>query len=147
MSLIDELREKSNKLESTKNDIIAEIKNDFDKYLFSSEFEDYLRSRIGKEEALKRKVGINVEFWAYHSGCSTTHFSCGGYTWYNPENPNDWESHDYKGFALVNFQNDICGYMAAQLRVRMSELGFHQVDNENLSGRLNYYHMYFYYGW
>lgn len=147
MSLIEELRAKSTNIESTKANIVSEIRNYFDKYLMSDKFEDYLRNRVGKEEALNRKLGINIEFWAFHSGCSATHFSCGGCTWYNPDKPDSWESHYYKGIELVTIHEEVCCHIASQLRKRMVELGFHLCDNENLKGKLNYYHMYFYFGW
>ena len=147
MSLIDELREKSTSMETIKNDIVAEIKKVFSSYLESEEFEEYLRRRAGKEEIQKRILPINVQFWAFHSGCTTTNFNCGGYTWYNPENRDGWESHKYKGIDLSTIDKEVCNYVSARLKSRMNELGFYLVSTENASGRLDYYHTLFYFGW
>ena len=147
MSLINELRAKSMQAEASKNDVVAEIKNAFDGYLSSDKFENYLRNKAGAEEIKNRQLYVNVEFWAYHSGCSTTHFSCGGYTWYNPENRDGWESHKYKGIDLSTIDKEVCNYVSARLKSRMNELGFYLVSTENASGRLNYYHTLFYFGW
>lgn len=147
MSLINELRAKSANAEATKSEVVAEIKRAFSSYLDSDDFENYLRRRAGKEEIQKRTISINVQFWAFHSGCSTTNFNCGGYTWYNPENKEGYSSHSYKGVELFTIHNEICSYISSRLKSRMNELGFYLVSAEDVKGRLNYYHTVFYFGW
>lgn len=147
MSFINELREKSAGAEATKNDVIAEIKNSFDQYLNSDRLENYLRNIIGKTEIKERKVFMSVKFWGYHSGCSTTHFHCGGYEWYNPNNREGWSSRSYKGVELNTIDKDVCNYLSSRLVSRMNELGFYLVSQEDQKGRLEYYNRHFYFGW
>ena len=147
MNLITELRAKSASAETIKNEVIAEIKNAFDKYLNGDGLENYLRKRIGTTEIKERKVFMSVEFWEYHDGCSTTHFHCGGGVWYNPENKDGWKSHDYKGVELRTIDKEIGNYLSARLVSRMNELGFYLVSKEDATSRLGYYHTNFYFGW
>ena len=121
MSLINELRAKSANAEATKSEVIAEIKRAFSSYFDSDDFENYLRQRAGIKEIQKRILPINVQFWAFHSGCSTTHFNCGGYTWYNPENEEGYPSHSYKGIELVTIQDEVCSYISNRLKSKMNE--------------------------
>ena len=147
MSLINELREKSANAEAIKREVIAEIKASFDTYLNGDGLENYLRKRIGNSEIKERKVMLWVKFWAYHSGCSTTHFYCGGCAWYNPENRDDWESRRYKGVELQTISDEICSYLSARLMNRMNELGFYLVSKKEDKGCLNYYNTNYYFGW
>lgn len=147
MNLIIELREKSANAESVKSEVIAEIKNYFDKYLNSDGLENYLRQRIGTTEIKERKVFMLVEFWEYHSGCTTTNFHCGGKTWYNPENKDGWDSHTYKGVELRTIDKEIGNYLSTRLMNRMNELGFYLVSKEDKKNRFGYYDTNFYFGW
>lgn len=147
MNLITELREKSANAENTKSEVVAEIKTYFDQYLNSDALENYLRRIIGKSEIRDRKVFLKVEFWEYHSGCSTTHFHCGGKEWRNPENEWDWKSHCYKGVELRTIDKEIGSYLSSRLISRMNELGFYLVSREDKQSRLGYYENYFYFGW
>lgn len=147
MNLINELREKSANAESIKSEVIAEIKNAFDKYLNSDKLENYLRRRIGDTEIKERKVFMAVEFWEYHDGCSTTHFHCGGAEWYNPENRNGWDSHTYKGIELITINKEVCDYLSTRLMSRMNELGFYLISKEDQKSRFGYYDTNFYFGW
>lgn len=147
MNLINELREKSVSAEIIKNEVIAEIKNAFDTYLNSDRLENYLRKRIGNTEIKERKVFMKVEFWEYHSGCSTTHFHCGGCEWYNPENRDGWNSDTYKGVELRTIDKEVCNYLSSRLVSRMNELGFYLVSKEDQKSRFEYYDTHFYFGW
>ena len=147
MSLINELRVQSANAETIKSEVIAEIKNAFDKYLNSDRLENYLRKRIGSAEIKARKVFMDVEFWEYHSGCSTTSFRCGGCVWYNPENKDGWESHRYRGVELRTIDKEVCDYLSTRLVNRMNELGFYLVSKEDQKSRLGYYDTNFYFGW
>ena len=147
MSLINELRVKSASAEGIKNEVIAEIKTYFDKYLNGDGLENFLRSTIRESEIKERKVFTKVTFWEYHDGCSTTHFYCCGKAWYNPENKDGWNSHTYKGVALSTIDKEIGNYLSTRLMSRMNELGFYLVSKEDCKRRLGYYETYFYFGW
>lgn len=146
-SLINELREKSTKADNIKNEIIAEIKHDFDKYLNSEQLESYLRRRIGDAEIKERKVFMCVEFWEYHDGCTTTNFHCGGHTWYNPAVKDGWESRTYNGIELNAINEEVCDYLCQRLTSRMNEMGFHVVSKDKQRSRFGYSDVHFYFGW
>lgn len=147
MSLINELREKSANANNVKQEVIEEIKNYFDKYLQGDGLEQFLRKAIDKTDIKERKKFMQIKFWEYHSGCSTTHFYCSGIEWFNPENTNDILSCEYKGIKLRDIQNEVCNYLSDTLVKKMIELGFHVVSNEYKPNRLGYYERHFYFGW
>ena len=147
MNLINELRAKSANAENAKNEVIAEIKNYFDRYLNSDKLEDYLRRSISASEIEARKTFVFVEFWEYHEGCTTTNFTCAGMRWYNPENTHGWGSHYYKGIELRTIDKEICDYLSERLVTRMNELGFYLVSKEDQKSRFGYYDTHFYFGW
>ena len=147
MNLINELREKSANAENTKSEVIAEIKNYFDKYLNSDRLEEYLRHWIRSDHIKERKVPLFVEFWAHHDGCSTTHFHCGGGNWYNPENKDGHKSWYYKGIELRTIDNEVGEYLSSRLMNRMNELGFYTISKEKQKSSLDYYEMKIYFGW
>ena len=147
MSLINELREQSNIAENKRAEVVAEIKASFDKILNSERFEEHLKRYIDASDIKARKTFMNVEFWEYHEGCSTTSFRCGGITWYNPENKEGWESHRYKGIELCSINKEVCSYLTSRLMNRMNELGFYLVSKEDKKSRFDYYHTNFYFGW
>ena len=147
MSLINELREQSNIVENKRAEVIAEIKASFDRILNSERFEEHLKRYIDASDIKARKTFMNVEFWEYHEGCSTTSFRCGGITWYNPENKEGWESHRYKGIELCSINKEVCSYLTSRLMNRMNELGFYLVSKEDKKSRFDYYHTNFYFGW
>lgn len=147
MSLINELREKSNKAETTKQEVIAEIKAYFDEYLDSNNLENFLKKTIKKEEIAERKLFTMVEFWEYHDGCSDTSFYCCGKYWHNPENSYNIQSWDYKGIRLMDIQMEICTYLRAKLIRRMEELQFNLIKEEKQKGRFGYFNTHLYFGW
>jgi hypothetical protein len=146
MSLINELKEKSNNADNVKQEIIEEIKNYFDKYLDEG-LENYLKRRIGNDEIKQRKVYMSVAFWGYRDGCSTTSFSCGGEYWYNPEVKDGYKSHYYRSVELRTLDKEVCSYLSSRLEERMCELGFTLVSKERKDCWLNYYDMQYYFGW
>lgn len=147
MNLINELRNKSTNVENTKSEVIAEIKNYFDKYLNGDKFEDCLRLMIREDHIKERKVPLFVEFWAYHDGCSTTHFHCCGHNWYNPDNKDGHKSWYYKGIELRTIDREVGEYLSSRLIDRMNELGFYTISKEKLKSSLGYYEMKIYFGW
>ena len=107
MSLINELKEKSNKAYDIRQEVIEEIKKYFDEYLDSDRFEKFLRKSSGDEEIRSRETYLVGRFWEYHNGCPNTYFSCGGKKWSNPENPYSYKSCIYRGVYLRDVQNEI----------------------------------------
>ena len=69
MSLVDELKEKSNELYNIKQEIIEEMKEYFDAYLNSNRFEEFLREKIGNDEIRKREILLSVNVLLYYSVC------------------------------------------------------------------------------
>ena len=147
MNLIDELKAKSNQADNTKQEIIEEIKNYFDEYLNSERFEKFLKANIREDDIRARRKNLYVEFWEYHSGCTTTNFYCGGKQWFNPECKDGWNSHYYKNIELRTIHDKICQYLTMRLISRMSELGFTVLCKENKMGRMEYYKMSITFGW
>ena len=147
MSLINELRAKSASVESVNAEVAAEIKASFDKILDSDRFEEHLSKRIDASDIKARKTFMKVEFWEYHSGCSTTQFRCGGITWRNKENEDGYESRRYKGVELKSINKEVCEYLSAKLERRMRELGFEIVSKEPQNSRFGYYEVNYYFGW
>lgn len=146
MSLINELKAKSDNTDNVKREVIEEIQAYFDKYL-EEKLENFLQKRIGDTEIKERKVFMKVEFWAYHSGCSTTNFYCAGKYWYNPEIKDGWKSHDYRGVELRTINEEVCEYLTKQLEKRMCELGFNLLSKEKQKSRMEYHNTHFYFGW
>lgn len=147
MNLINELREKSANAENKKNEVIAEIKTCFDKYLNSEQLENHIKRIIGPREINERKVFLMIEFWEYHSGCTTTNFNCAGAVWHNPENREGIQSWEYKGVELRTIDKEIGKYLSQRLINRMNELGFYVISQEYKPNRFNYYETHFYFGW
>ena len=147
MNLIAELKAKSANADSVRREVIEGIKAYFDKYLEGDGLENTLRKRIGTSEIRDRKVFMSVEFWEYHSGCSTTSFRCGGEHWYNPEDRDGWKSYNYKGVELRTIDKEVGEYLSAKLEKRMSELGFTLVSKKFECNRFNYYNIHYYFGW
>lgn len=129
MALIDRIIEKSDNVADIKREIKDEILKGCNDYLYSSEFEDALESRITKDRLSERNMRIGCECWLYHSGCSDTHFRCYTYDWHNPENKNNYASHYYKGIYLGDIQDSVVETMAFMLTQRLKELGFRITSN------------------
>lgn len=147
MSLINELKAKSNQADNTKQEVIQEIKNYFDEYLNGEQFENFLKANIREDDIKKREKLLLVEFWEYSSGCSTTSFYCGGKYWYNPECKDGWGSHAYKGVDLKTVDKEVCRYLAQRLISRMDDLGFKLLRQEDKTSWLGYYNRHFCFGW
>lgn len=144
MSLINELKIKSNNADNVRQEVIGEIKEYFDEYLDGDGLENYLRKNIHKREIEERKVCLMVIFWEYHEACSETHFACGGKSWINPENK---YGYSYKGVNLESVHKEICEYVAARLLKRMKDLGFNFLSQTTRNSRFGYYNTLYYFGW
>ena len=147
MNLINELKQKSNEAYNVKQEVIREIKDYFNEYLNSDDFENYLRTHIDKEEIEKRETSLIVEFWEYHIGCSDTYFYCGGKRWNNPEVQYSYDSRKYKEVMLCDIQSDVCQYLETKLIHRMKELGFNYLRQDKVGNRFNYFDTRYYFGW
>lgn len=147
MSLINELKEKSNKVYDIRQEVIEEIKDYFDEYLDSNRFEKFLRKNIGNEEIRKRETYLAVRFWGYHNECPNTYFYCGGKTWTNPENPCSYNSCIYRGVYLRDVQNEICNYLERRLIQKMKDLGFNYLRQNKKESRFEYFNSLYYFGW
>lgn len=144
MSLINELKEKSNNAQNIKYEVIEEIKRYFDEYLEGDSLEKFLRAVIRDSDIKERKKFMQIKFWEHHSGCSETHFYCAGKYWYNPESKYSWE---YKGVRLSTIDSIIGEYLTSKLINKMKELGFILLSSELKNNRLGYYEKHFYFGW
>ena len=147
MSLINELKEKSNKVYDIRQEVIEEIKKYFDEYLDSDRFEEFLREKIGNDEIRKREILLSINFWEYHSGCPDTHFACGGKRWYIPENQYNYESIFYRGIRLYDIQKEICNYLEKRLIQKMRDLGFSYLRQVKKESRFEYFDSLYYFGW
>lgn len=147
MSLINELRGRSNKVDDIRKEVIEEIKSYFDGYLESENFEKNLKKYISQEDIKKREKMLQIQFWAYHSGCSNTYFYCGGKKWTNPENEYGVSSWDYKGISLYSIHDEICSYLENRLIKKMRSLGFSFLRERDDRGRLDYFNVLYYFGW
>ena len=147
MSLINELKEKSNKAYDIRQEVIEEIKEYFDEYLDSDRFEKFLRKNIGNEEIKNRETFLIVSFWEYHNGCLDTYFTCGGKKWNNPENQYNYGSRIYKGVYLRDIQNEICNYLEKRLIQKMKDLGFSYLRQDKKESRFEYFNSLYYFGW
>ena len=147
MSLVDELKEKSNILYNIKQEIIEELKEYFDAYLNSNRFEEFLRGKIRDDEIRKREILLSINFLEYHFGCPDTYFACGGKRWCNPENQHNYESIFYRGIRLYDIQKEICNYLEKRLMQRMIDLGFSFLRYDKKENVFGYFDIIYYFGW
>ena len=147
MSLINKLKAKSCGWQQKREEVIAEIKDWFDKVITKEKIEATLEKYIGKQEIEDRKVSLWVEFWEYHEGCSTTYFRCGGEKWHNPEEEYGYRSHKYKEIELCSINKEVCEYLSAKLIEQIRLLGFSILNKEMKPSRFDYYQEKITIGW
>lgn len=125
MNLLNKLQAESDKMASTKEEIIAEIKNDFSKYI-NEKFENFLEKNIKDEEKQKREYKLYYEFWQYTPGCTKTRFYIAGWQWFNKEVPDySYEQDFYKGFRLRDIQDEVIMQCLDILKDFLTTNGFH----------------------
>lgn len=136
MNLFNQAVSASNNFEMTKTFVTNEIVNQCAEYIFGQKFEDYIKGRLAGDTIEKRELTIYVSFWAYHSGCSTTNFTCGPWVWTNPEASHySFDSRKYKGVELREIHINIVQEMCNMVKARMQEFGFsnihiiHKINN------------------
>ena len=138
MAFIDELKNKSDMYETSENDVINEIIDEFREYFDSGKFEAYLKKWIDATAIKKRECVLLVNFWNYSSGCSDTCFRCGGKEWKNPEGTG-WNSQNYKGVYLHDIHIKVCQALLALLCSKVGSMGFTIKNIENDETWLEYY--------
>lgn len=125
MNLLNKLQAESDKMASTKEEIIAEIKNDFSEYI-NTKFENFLERNINGEEKQKREYKLFYDFWEYTPGCSKTRFYIAGWQWFNKEVPDySYEQDFYKGFRLRDIQDEVIIQCLDILKDFLTTNGFH----------------------
>lgn len=143
MSLIDQLKAKSDNVAKNKQEVIEEIKKYFDEYLDSDKLENYIEKSVSQQELAERKIYMMVDYWLHHDGCSGTKIYCGGKAWHNPSR-DSWE---YQGVEVKEIGDEICPYLSRKLVARMKALGFTCLSEDYKTGGLGYYQASFYFGW
>lgn len=139
MTLFEQAVTASNNAELNKGNVINEIVTKCRDYISSERFVDYIKGRLSGDVAKNREMTIYVSFWAYHSGCSTTHFRCGGWEWRNPDAPEySFESHTYKNIQLYDIQTEVVNEMCKLVREALYEHGFSNVSIYSGSNNLGY---------
>lgn len=124
MSFINDIRKMQIEKMNVEEDVITEIVKYFESKYNSKEYEDYLKSKIEKQiKESRRTLTLNVEFWEYHSGCSTTHIEGGGVTFSIPYNEEYSKNLYYKSVRLEEVQHDICDRVSNILLKKLKELG------------------------
>lgn len=141
MSIIEEIKQTAKTEEEKRAEIKEEIVSFFRNYLNSEKFTETIKSWCQK--AIKcyghNYTTIDVQFWNYHSGCSSTYFGIGSEEWKNPEASDGWESRRYKGVELYQLQNDIGPRLTEMTKSKLIELGF-TISVQDKTSWLEYYH-------
>ena len=146
LSLIEELKQKSDLAANTSAAVTEEIKAFYGAYFMSSEFETYIRSIIKSDEIARRQIHITVSFWEYIPGCSNTGFHAAGKNW-RINSEDHGSNYKYKGVELKSVHNDVCSWIADKLVTRMKQLGFTSLGEEVNKSRFNFFDKRFYFGW
>ena len=125
MNLLNKLQAESDKMASTKEEIIAEIKNDFSEYI-NTKFENFLERNIGDEAKQKREYALYYEFWEYTHEYKKTRFYIASWEWYNKEVPDySYEQDFYKGFKLKDIHEEVIMQCLNILKDFLETNGFH----------------------
>jgi hypothetical protein len=136
---LNSLKAESNQWENTRNEIINEIVNEFNTWVANGGIEKYLKSHISNQDKQARQSRIFGEFWAYHSGCSGTHFYIGGWTWKTPGVPEyDYRSHSYRGIHLIEIQDDVLRQLTRIYIGKLLNMGFTVADTSSRQNNLGY---------
>lgn len=129
MTLFEQAVNASNNAELSKGNVVNEIVTKCKDYISSEHFVDFIKDKLAGDAAKNREMSIYVSFWAYHSGCSTTHFRCGNWIWKNPDAPEySYESHTYKKIGLYDIQIDVVREMCKLVREALYEHGFSNIS-------------------
>lgn len=144
MALIDELKAKSNGIEDNKKEVMKEIKDYFNKYLHSKQFENYIEKH---SDLQKRRVNIWVEYWQHSAGCSGTNFGINNCRFYINKDDEYSYNTKYKGVDVSKCQLEIGAMLYYLVKDVMEELGFTYVGTEDKMCWLGYYDKLLTYTW
>jgi hypothetical protein len=137
MNLAEKFNKKSEEIENRVDEITNEIVLYFKNIFETGEFENVLERNLTKEDKIKRRKILFVEFWNYSSGCSDTNFRVGFHTWKNPEG-NGFKSRRYKGLELYDIQKDVGKKLLNLTEYYLKDMGF-KITIENDESWLNNY--------
>lgn len=126
-NLAAELQQMTNEATNHKQTVINEIINKYREYLNNIDFEENFKKNLSKEDIARGYKKYYYSFWAYHEGCSDTHFRLGGYVW---KNGNGYDGHEYKGITLCEIQKDVLKGMVDILRDKLAQVGLHMRGHE-----------------
>jgi len=139
MNLADTLNNKSNELNNTNETVVKEIVEYFKQELEKDNYVKYIEKRCSEKEALlRRSTTLELEFWGYASGCSSTLFRTSGIRWNNPENPKGYESYTYKKVDLRDIQRKVGPQILELTLNKLKDLGF-SVSSRSNESWLKYY--------
>lgn len=125
MNLAERMKSASIKEENLNQIVAQEIYNYFEDIFESGKFETELEKRLtqSKDTINNRSYKMNVEFWDYHSGCSSTHFRIFCFEWNNPEGKS-FESRNYKGVRLFSIHKEVCARLFQMTIDKLHKMGF-----------------------
>ena len=145
MNFKDEIEMLKNDRLNKEEEVINEIVDYFKKEFKSDHYKDYLKNRIKNEINRSRsELKFETEFWEYQSGCSETHFRCGGY-----EFKLDYKETEYKGVSLNDIQYKIGEKLDNLFIETIRDLGLNIISSvrHDNDSRYNYYRNYVIIGW
>ena len=145
MNFKDEIEMLKNDRLNKEEEVINEIVDYFKKEFKSDHYKDYLKNLIKNEINRSRsELKFKTEFWEYQSGCSETHFRCGGY-----EFKLDYKETEYKGVSLIDIQYKVGEKLDNLFIETIQDLGLNIISSvrHDNDSRYNYYCNYIVIGW
>lgn len=138
MNFVDEI----NKIQDDFDNKVAKINEDiidyFKKYLDGDSFKNKLRDEITYQiEHGKTCITLNVEFWEYSPGCSSTYITC-GFRRYSL-NGDETEIDDIR---LRDIHKPLCRTIYRMLSSKLEQLGFKIITTGVNESRFNYFKEY-----
>lgn len=135
MTFLDEINNAKKEQADVNEAITTEIVDWFIVELESKEFEDKLKDEIIRNIKYNGKTTLDVSFWLYHPGCSSTNFhvSCCD-SWKNGDGYDSWY---YKGVFLKDLSKKITYRVLMALQGKLHDLGL-SWDTNYVEGSLGY---------
>lgn len=126
MSFIDNIREIQNERNNKEELVIKEIVEHFRDRFDKESYEDYLQKLIKKQiDKGEHTLKFTNEFWEYHSGCSATHFVCGGVKF-----ELDYNEYKFKDIRLSEIQYVVVEKLSKLFKEKMENLGLKIVSSK-----------------
>ena len=126
--LAAEIKAKANERLNVMDEIKNKIIEGFRSYCRSGNMDVWIKKSLTDQNIARGEFEITTSFWAYLSGCSPTSFTCGGYRWSNPENPDGYKSCNYCGVELSCIQQDVCKALIKELTDYLIAQGFSAIN-------------------